>query len=302
MHMNNNKELKQKVNTLGASLLFMLLFNVSLFAQVTAPGANTKPTIKDTALMVRKNPTPDLSKQYAEKPVNAGGVPIDYIAFDPDIDLASQIPSLDSLIVIALNQNPSLRFEKESVKRMEYSLKNMRFVWLNGLTGFYNYSYGNQTNLNTVNADGSVLNNSLGVGYRVGINFTLPATELVTRPYRMKQYKAEVEMAKAKKEEEEMTLRRLIIQDYFNLLAAQKLLWIRTQDVESAKLTSEIATVEMKRGKIHPQELSRLKNLQALAESNLEMSKKDFMTYYYVLENWVGVKLNTLKIKKGVGK
>jgi outer membrane protein TolC len=118
----------------------------------------------------------------------------------------------------------------------------------------------------------------------------------------MKQYKAEVEMAKAKKEEEEMTLRRLIIQDYFNLLAAQKLLWIRTQDVESAKLTSEIATVEMKRGKIHPQELSRLKNLQALAESNLEMSKKDFMTYYYVLENWVGVKLNTLKIKKGVGK
>ena len=113
----------------------------------------------------------------------------------------------------------------------------------------------------------------------------------------MKQMKAELEMAKAKRMDQEMDLRRLIIQDYFNLLAAQKLLWIRTQDVESAKLTSEIATVEMKRGKIHPQELSRLKNLQALAESNLELTKKDFMTYYYFLENWIGVKLTSLKIK-----
>ena len=123
--MNNNKELKQKVNTLGASLLFMLLFNVSLFAQVTAPGANTKPTIKDTALMVRKNPTPDLSKQYVEKPVSAGGVPIDYIAFDPDIDLASQIPSLDSLIVIALNQNPS--FAQEYASWLEQIVTTLTF-------------------------------------------------------------------------------------------------------------------------------------------------------------------------------
>ena len=151
--------------------------------------------------------------------------------------------------------------------------------------------------MNTVNADGAVLNNSLGVGWRAGFNFTLPFTELTSRNYRMKQMKAELDMAKAKRQDQEMDLRRLIIQDYFNLLASQKLLWIRTQDVESAKLTSEIATVEMKRGKIHPQELSRLKNLQALAESNLELTKKDFMTYYYFLENWIGVKLTSLKIK-----
>lgn len=225
------------------------------------------------------------------------GVIIDTISFDPDVDLSSQLPGIDSLITIALLNNPNVRFEDASIRKANYNLKYTKYLWLNGMTGFFNYTYGNQTNLTTINSDGSVLNNSLGVGWRAGFNFTLPFTEIFGRPARIKQLKAEVDMAKAKKDDQIMDLKRMLIQDYFNLMASQKLLWIRTQDVESAKLTAEIATVEMKRGKIHPQELSRLKNLQALAESNLELTKKDFMTYYYFLENWVGVKLSTLKLK-----
>ncbi|GAB1448669.1 hypothetical protein MASR2M44_16850 [Bacteroidota bacterium] len=232
-----------------------------------------------------------------QKPHELRGIIIDTISFDPDVDLSTQLPGIDSLITLALANNPNVRFENASIRKADYNLKYTKYLWLNGMTGFFNYTYGNQTNLTTINSDGSVLNNSLGVGWRAGFNFTLPFTEIFGRPARIKQLKAEVDMAKAKKDDQIMDLRRLIIQDYFNLMAAQKLLWIRTQDVESAKLTAEIATVEMKRGKIHPQELSRLKNLQALAESNLELTKKDFMTYYYFLENWVGVKLTTLKIK-----
>ncbi|MFY8108577.1 MAG: TolC family protein [Bacteroidia bacterium] len=263
-------------------LLFSLLMYSVLYGQDTTKVQSKPKVLNPTVKEGLKIPT---------------GIKIDTISFDPDIDLTNQIPSLDSLITIALKNNPNLKFEDASIKRSDYNLKYTRYLWLNGMTGFFNYTYGNQTNLNTVNSDGSILNNSLGVGWRAGFNFTLPFTELTSRNYRMKQMKAELEMAKAKRMDQEMDLRRLIIQDYFNLLAAQKLLWIRTQDVESAKLTSEIATVEMKRGKIHPQELSRLKNLQALAESNLELTKKDFMTYYYFLENWIGVKLTSLKIK-----
>jgi outer membrane protein TolC len=72
---------------------------------------------------------------------------------------------------------------------------------------------------------------------------------------------------------------------------------IRDQDAESARLTAEISNVEMKRGKIHPSELSRMKNVHAIAESNLESSRRDFMMYYYQLEVLVGVKLNTLRKK-----
>ncbi|MFY8019920.1 MAG: TolC family protein [Bacteroidia bacterium] len=279
-----NKQSLKHTNTFQAYalMLVLLLCNVVLIAQ------------DSTKVQARQKPQVPATKLETKMPT---GIQIDTITFDPDVDLASQIPSLDSLITIALKNNPNLKFEDASIRKADYNLKYTRYLWLNGMTGFFNYTYGNQTNLNTVNADGSVLNNSLGVGWRAGFNFTLPFTELTSRNYRMKQMRAELDMAKAKRQDQEMDLRRLIIQDYFNLLAAQKLLWIRTQDVESAKLTSEIATVEMKRGKIHPQELSRLKNLQALAESNLELTKKDFMTYYYFLENWIGVKLTSLRIK-----
>jgi hypothetical protein len=37
--------------------------------------------------------------------------------------------------------------------------------------------------------------------------------------------------------------------------------------------------------------------VHAIAESNLESSRRDFMMYYYQLEVLVGVKLNTLRKK-----
>jgi len=51
----------------------------------------------------------------------------------------------------------------------------------------------------------------------------------------------------------------------------------------------------MQRGKIRPSDLSRLKNVHALAESSLEMSRRDFMIYYYQLESLVGRKLSKFK-------
>jgi hypothetical protein len=40
-----------------------------------------------------------------------------------------------------------------------------------------------------------------------------------------------------------------------------------------------------------------LKNILTIAESNLEVSRRDFMVYYYQLEVVVGVKLSTLRRK-----
>jgi outer membrane protein TolC len=168
---------------------------------------------------------------------------------------------------------------------------------MNGITGFVNYTYGDQTNLNSLDNNGAVLNNSLGVGYRVGINAVIPLTEVFGRPNRMKQLRSEYTMAKWKREERELEVAQRVIMAYFNLTNAQKQMKIRDQDAESARLTVEISNVEMKRGKIHPSELSRIKNLHAIAESNLELSRRDFMMFYYQLEVLVGVKLNTLRKK-----
>jgi len=229
--------------------------------------------------------------------VPLSSMPIDTILFDLNDDIGRQIQPLDTILGYAIRFSPALMFEDASMDRARYNTKYTRYLWLNGVTGFANYTYGNQTNLNTLNADGAVLNNSLGVGYRFGANITLPMTEVFGRPNRMKQLKAEEKMAKYKRADAELDLKRRVINDFFNLIASQKVMKVRQQDVESATLSVEIANVEMRRGKIHPSELSRLKNILTIAESNLELSRRDFMVYYYQLETLVGVKLNSLRRK-----
>lgn len=229
--------------------------------------------------------------------VPLSSIPTDSILFNLNEDLGKQLMPLDSILAYAVRYSPALHFEDASIERAQFNTKYTRYLFMNGITGFFNYTYGNQTNLNTVNADGSVLNNSLGVGTRFGANVVFPLTEVFGRPNRMKQLRAEEKMAKYKRQDVELELKKRLIADFYNMLAAQKIMSVREQDVESARLTVDIADVEMRRGKIHPSELSRLKNVLTIAESNLELSRRDFMVYYYQLETAVGVKLSTLRRK-----
>jgi outer membrane protein TolC len=231
------------------------------------------------------------------KYVPYSSIPVDTVLFDFNRDLSTQLQPIDTIISYALRYSPSLKFEDASIEKAMYNLKYARYLWMNGITGFVNYTYGDQTNLNSLDNNGAVLNNSLGVGYRVGLNAVIPLTEVFGRPNRMKQLRSEYTMAKWKREERELEVAQRVIMAYFNLTNAQKQMKIRDQDAESARLTVEISNVEMKRGKIHPSELSRIKNLHAIAESNLELSRRDFMMFYYQLEVLVGVKLNTLRKK-----
>lgn len=110
--------------------------------------------------------------------VPLSSIPVDTILFDLNEDLSRQLQPLDSILGVAVRNSNALKFEDASIERAQYNTKYTRYLFLNGVTGFFNYTYGDQTNLNTLNADGSVLNNSLGVGYRVGANITIPMTEL----------------------------------------------------------------------------------------------------------------------------
>ncbi len=229
------------------------------------------------------------------KYVPFSSIPVDTILFDFDKDLSLQIQPIDSILKYALLYSPTLKFEDAAIQKSMYNLKYTRFLWMNGITGFYNYSFGNQTNLNSIDNNSAILNNSLGLGYRYGFNVVIPLTEFFGRPNRMKQLRAENQMAIHNRELQQIEVEQRVISAYFNLLNAQKQMKIKEQDTESARLTVEIAMIEMRRGKIRPSDLSRLKNVHALAESSLEMSRRDFMIYYYQLESLVGRKLSKFK-------
>jgi outer membrane protein TolC len=223
---------------------------------------------------------------------------IDTISFDPNLDLAQQIMPIDSILNYICKYSPTLKMFDAEADKSNYNKKYISTLWLNGIGLFYNYTYGNQfTSLISSTITEQQLSNNLGIGYRFGVNIQFLLGEIYGRKSKLKSLQAEIETAKQKRAEALIELKRKVIADYYNLIANQKLVKIKQADAESASITVSIAEYEMKRGKIMPSDLSRLKNIQSIADVNLELSRRDYMISYNQFETLLGCRLSNFKIK-----
>jgi outer membrane protein TolC len=223
---------------------------------------------------------------------------IDTISFDPNLDLAQQIMPIDSILNYICKYSPTLKMFDAEADKSNYNKKYISTLWLNGIGLFYNYTYGNQfTSLISSTITDQQLSNNLGIGYRFGVNIQFLLGEIYGRKSKLKSLQAEIETAKQKRAEALIELKRKVIADYYNLIANQKLVKIKQADAESASITVSIAEYEMKRGKIMPSDLSRLKNIQSIADVNLELSRRDYMISYNQFETLLGCRLSNFKIK-----
>jgi outer membrane protein TolC len=228
---------------------------------------------------------------------------IDTINFDPNIDLAEQIMPIDSILNYVCKYSPTLKMIEAEEDKSKYNRKYISALWLNGIGLFYNYTYGNQfTSLVSSTMTDQQLSNNLGLGYRLGVNVQFLLGEIYGRKSRLKSLQAEVEMAKQKRAEAIIEVKRKVISDYYDLIANQRLVKLKQTDAESAALTANIAEYEMKRGKIMPSDLSRLKNIQSIADVNLQLSIRDYMVSYNQLEALLGCSLSSFKNKKAGNK
>ncbi|MES2381614.1 MAG: TolC family protein [Bacteroidota bacterium] len=234
--------------------------------------------------------------------VNVAITEIDTNIFDMNEDLGDQLIPLDSILITVTENSAPLKMAIAETNKFKYNRDYIKWIWLNSIQLFYNYAYGNQVNqVVASNVTTDVSTQSLGIGYRVGINIVLPLGDIAGRKARMKSLYYETEMAKHKQDDVKRAYKRQIIDDYFNLISFQKMLWVKSQDLESSRITAELALIEMKRGKIPPAELSRLRNIMAIAEAGFEQAKRDFMASFYKLETTLGVPLITYK-RKGSNK
>jgi len=223
---------------------------------------------------------------------------IDTISFDPNIDLAEQIMPIDSILAYACKNSPSIKLIEAETDKNKFNKKYVSSLWLNGIGLFYNYTYGNQfTSLVSSTLTDQQLSNNLGVGYRFGVNVQFLLGEIYGRKNKLRSIQSEIEMTIRKQQESMIELKRKVISDYYALIANQRLVKLKQTDAESAALTANIAEYEMKRGKIMPSDLSRLKNIQSIADVNLQLSIRDYLVSYNQLEALLGCRLSNFKIK-----
>lgn len=220
--------------------------------------------------------------------------PADTFLLDFNKDIVDQIMPFDSLYQLALKNSPIIRFERANgeAERANYSLS--KIVVFKNVYPFINYTNGSQgiTSSGTLVSDLSQVIN----GYRYGFNVQLPLDELIGRKSKMRQASATYRAVLAKREIEELNLKRDLIRVYQDMLTAQRILKVRYRDEQTASMAFQVAEVELKQGKIEPRELAQISNFYAQAKSATEYQFGELTKHFYDLQAVVGVPLQYLHI------
>ena len=232
---------------------------------------------------------------------STGSVYLDTFAFEDifslnfEEDVTAQLLPLDTLIEIAYSNSPTLRFHEGEVGAARAQVKLAQRSWHPYISAYASGSYGTQNVLfNTYNptTGGTSQANS---GYTVGGSVALPLSIFTNTPVKVDMMRQELKKFEARVDEAKLRLKREVIAEYFRLVAAQRMLKIISEDVQTATLTVNIAEIQFQNGNLPPSEFSRLKNLQTIARTNYEMKFQEFATAYFQFEALVGLEMFHLK-------
>ncbi|MBX9852478.1 MAG: TolC family protein [Cytophagaceae bacterium] len=230
----------------------------------------------------------------AQKPDSNALAPAAGIS-DAGIDLENQLISLDSIIEIALKNSPYLKHDSVMIDAERYDIKLAKRRWHNNVTGFANYASGNQRLVlaGSNNGQNNILN-----GYRYGVNVNIPLSDFTARKFQIKRTQAEYNASMYKKEETEMQLRRQVIEEYNRLIAAQKILKIKTSAKENLGVLQQLGEKQFREGSTSLEAYASVSDMAVKAEAEFELAKSNFRSTYLQFEDLVGVDLISLMKKR----
>lgn len=214
----------------------------------------------------------------------------------PDLsltDLSQQLPPLDTLKLIALENSPQVKFQEAVVRKNQAQIDFSKKLWQNNIVGSMNFSTGNQ-NLLLLDNTSDLQSTSITNGYRAGVNVNIPLYEFSGRKSRIQLHREELSAARYKKEESELLLERQVEAEYYQLIAAQRILKIRADARESAAINEVMAEQQFQQGVIGIAELSRVKEITAKSQVEYEMAYATYFTRYHQFEALIGVSLQKL--------
>lgn len=220
--------------------------------------------------------------------------PIDSMTFDFNRDIAQQLIPFDEIYKLALAYSPSVKFEGAVSNSQMAAFQLSKLQVLQNVTGFANYSTGNQAILST----GTNASDQLGQisnGYRAGVNVAFSVHDLFGRPQQVRLARANYEATKERRRIAEIQLKRDLFNMYQDLLLAQKILQIRLRDDQASLAAYRIGEVELQKGKITPETHAFNSNRYAETKSTVEQAKTQFIKNIYALELFVGVPIYQLK-------
>ncbi|MDT0605793.1 TolC family protein [Croceitalea rosinachiae] len=212
-----------------------------------------------------------------------------------DNDISQRLPQLDTLITIAKNNSPRLKFFDSDFEYWDGQITLEKRAWLNNINLDAAYGYGIFDNLSDQQIAGDPGSQTLfsteQSRYTVGASIKLPLSSIFNRGRKIKNAKAEADKSKYQKDFAEWELEQLIVRQYNDLIKAHRLFFISNSIVESYKVQAVRADKDFANGAINVTEYTRLQQMLNQAISAFESQRSEFLIALKSLEGTVGIKI-----------
>jgi outer membrane protein TolC len=210
-------------------------------------------------------------------------------------DLREQLVPLDSLITIAAMNSPTMKAQDALIAAGADQIKFARREWQNGVFGTFTQSLGNQNSFFNTNQEPEAIQSAtVQTGFRLALNVNVPLFLLFGRTSRINVYKHELEVRRLTLEKLKLDVSRQVVYEYNNMITAHKMMMIASASRGTSRLLLDMADKQFSQGDISIADFSSISAITTKAETDYEISKKDFYTNYQQLEKLLGKRLDTL--------
>ncbi|GAB3718214.1 hypothetical protein GCM10027592_60910 [Spirosoma flavus] len=226
----------------------------------------------------------------------SSGLAEDTLYLDINQDIAVQLLPFDEIVKVAVTHSPLIKYQNEVVNGLDAAHSVAKVQILQNLSGFANYSTGDQSIIGTSNRiSGQDILGQVANGYRVGVDLRLPVYELFGRKHQIRVAQANYKAAVTQKEVIELQLKRELIAIYQDMITAQQLLKIRLMDEQASLTALRVAEAELQKGTVTADAVSIITSRYVQAKTSSEQSKGDFLKNVHYFEALTGSPIQRLK-------
>lgn len=226
----------------------------------------------------------------------SAGLANDTLYLDVNQDIAVQLLPFDDLLKMAVAYSPVIKYQNEVASSLKAAQDVTRSQILQNVSGFANYSGGNQT---LIASGVSVADRNpvgqLANGYRVGVDLRVSLFDLFGRKHLIKQADANHRAALVQRDILELQLKQQLIGIYQDMITAQQMLKVRLLDEQASLAALRVAEAELQKGKITTATLASATTAYVQAKATTEQVKGDFLKNVHFFEALMGVPIQRLK-------
>jgi len=212
-------------------------------------------------------------------------------------DISKKLPSLDSLMNLAVERSSKVKFYKSDETYWESQRVLQRTSWLRYITIDANYNYGIFDNLSNQQLAGDpqasqALFTTEQSRYSGGVSLKLPLFALANKKTAKKATQAEIDKARYLRESFEDEVKEAVVLRYTQLLKAHRLFFVTGAMMDTYKVQSARAEKDFTNGIIDVSEYTRLQQMYNDAIRSYESQRSEFLLAYMYLESIIGIELN----------